>query len=280
MRDLARIQALSWGHKCDGFLAFSTETIPALGMLEILHVGAESYQNMWQKVRSIWAYISDHYLDDYDWFHLGGDDLYIIVENMRRNLKLVEGRQREKNETGGPILLGSWVKQPGKQPDFVAGAPGYTMNREALRQFVTKALHNCSTTHAVSHEDRLLSKCMYFIGINQSDTRDFETGESQYHDCNPNHLYTFRTGHNPSFHSKIAANWEDAMHPKYPTQRVGPKHELEAAATYSIAFHDIYHPTFVARLHSILYHETCPSASPLGRAMRHYGILEDGEKKA
>jgi hypothetical protein len=28
---LARTAALTWGYKCDGFLAFSTETIPVLG---------------------------------------------------------------------------------------------------------------------------------------------------------------------------------------------------------------------------------------------------------
>ena len=270
MRDLARMQALSWGHQCDGFLAFSTETIPELGILEILHRGDESYQNMWQKVRSIWAYIHDHYLEDYDWFHLGGDDLYLIVDNMRRFLKQVDARKTDPNE---PIFLGSRVKRGGKAPDFVAGAPGYTLNREALRQFATKALPKCLITHVVSHEDRLISQCLGELGILPGDTRDYETGEPQYHDCNPNHLYTFRVGRNPSFHSKTAAHWENFTHPSQPNRVVGPKHDLDAAAKYSTSFHDIYHPTFVARLHSILYPETCPATSVLGRALRIYGIV-------
>lgn len=77
-----RAAALTWGHKCDGFLAFSTKTIPSLGQLNLTHRGEESYMNMWQKVRSIWAYIHAHYLRDYDFFHLGGDDLFVIVENL------------------------------------------------------------------------------------------------------------------------------------------------------------------------------------------------------
>jgi hypothetical protein len=271
MRDLARIQALSWGYQCDGFLAFSTETIPELGMLEILHQGEESYQNMWQKVRSIWAYISDHYLEEYDWFHLGGDDMYLIVNNMRRFLKGVDRRKVDPNE---PVFLGSLVKQNSIRHDFVvAGAPGYSMNRAALRKFARQGLPKCSTTHAVSHEDRLISKCFSGLGIMPGDTRDYETGEPQYHDCGPNHLYTFRTGHNPSFHSKIAIHWENFTHPSQPNQVVGPKHGLEAAAKYSVAFHDIYHPVYVVRMHVILFPKTCPATSVLGRALRLYGIV-------
>ena len=43
-------------------------TIPAI---KILHIGEESYFNMWQKVRNIWKYIYAHYIDEFDWFLLG-----------------------------------------------------------------------------------------------------------------------------------------------------------------------------------------------------------------
>lgn len=39
---------------------------------------------MWQKSRAIWKYINFHYMEDFDWFVLGGDDLFIIVENLRK----------------------------------------------------------------------------------------------------------------------------------------------------------------------------------------------------
>ena len=35
------------------------------------------------QVRSIWLYVYTHYFDDYDYFYIGGDDLYVIVENLR-----------------------------------------------------------------------------------------------------------------------------------------------------------------------------------------------------
>ena len=55
-------------------------SIPAI---KIAHSGRESYFNMWQKVRSIWKHIYKHYLDDFDWFLLGGDDMYYIIDNLR-----------------------------------------------------------------------------------------------------------------------------------------------------------------------------------------------------
>lgn len=62
MRYLARAQALTWGRQCDGFVAFSNETIPDLGIFQWnLHdnnnnnssssqpIRDEDYGNMWQK---------------------------------------------------------------------------------------------------------------------------------------------------------------------------------------------------------------------------------------
>lgn len=43
---------------------------------------------MWQKSRAIWKYIDFHYNvegeADFDWFVLGGDDIFLIVENLRK----------------------------------------------------------------------------------------------------------------------------------------------------------------------------------------------------
>ena len=60
----------TWSDECDGFLAASNETLPSLGAINIVHQGPESYQNMWQKVRSMWSYVYDHYYEDYDYFHM------------------------------------------------------------------------------------------------------------------------------------------------------------------------------------------------------------------
>ena len=38
---------------------------------------------MWQKSRSIWKHIAASYLDQFDWFLLGGDDMFYVLENLR-----------------------------------------------------------------------------------------------------------------------------------------------------------------------------------------------------
>jgi hypothetical protein len=58
----------TWGPKCDGFMVGSNLTDTALGTVNIVHDGPEEYNNIWQKVRSMWSYIYDNYYEKYDWF--------------------------------------------------------------------------------------------------------------------------------------------------------------------------------------------------------------------
>jgi hypothetical protein len=69
------IQGISetWGWRCDGFLPVSTVTIddPTIrgyGSVHVPHDGPEAYGNMWQKTRSMLAYMYDNYFDDYEYF--------------------------------------------------------------------------------------------------------------------------------------------------------------------------------------------------------------------
>jgi hypothetical protein len=76
----------TWGKKCDGYLAMSDVTNPEVPSVDIKHDGPEAYDNMWQKVRSIWLYVHKHHRRDFDFFLIGGDDLFIVVENLRKYL--------------------------------------------------------------------------------------------------------------------------------------------------------------------------------------------------
>jgi hypothetical protein len=267
MRPLVRTQALSWGYKCDGFLAFSNETLPDLGMVDLLHQGTEEYDNMWQKTRSIWAYIHDHYLDDYDYFHLGGDDMYVIVENLRRYLKGLENSVT--SNTTNPLYFGQWL--PSR--NIVAGGPGYTLNAAAVQRLVQDALPYCHAHKRVAFEDRMMALCFQdYLTItgNETDTRDLDTGEQRYHDETPASLFTFRATSKSKapYLQKTAYAWQSLEHPSIPNTTVGPKHELEAAARFSISFHHLYNPQYVARFHAILHPRTCPAKSALGKGLR------------
>ncbi len=121
----------TWGKDCDGFLAISDKTDKSLGAANILHKGPEDWNNMWQKVRSAWSYIYENYADSYDWFVIGGDDLFVIVENLRMYLG---SEEIIKRADGGdkPVYMGRPIKLylGGKKGGdasrmFNAGGAGY-----------------------------------------------------------------------------------------------------------------------------------------------------------
>lgn len=97
-----RAQRMTWGQKCSHFLVFSTATDLSIPSINIPHIGEESYENLWQKVRFIWKYIHYHYLFDFDWFLLSGDDTYVIVENLVEYLSSAEV-VAEKSKNAGTV---------------------------------------------------------------------------------------------------------------------------------------------------------------------------------
>jgi glycoprotein-N-acetylgalactosamine 3-beta-galactosyltransferase len=271
MHPLARTVALTWGRHCDGFVAFSTETFPDLGFLDLKHEGPEAYANMWQKVRSLWTYIHQHYRDDYDLFHLSGDDTYVLAENLKLRYDTLVDRQ---NWTDQPIFLGQWVPH-GPNDKFVSGGPGYTLNRLALQALVEQGLPTCFQHTTASYEDRLTTKCLQMIGIQASDSRDYMTGEQSYHDVSPHAVYiakpaTPQTHKRASFHAKAAAYWQGLPHPQYPNRTMGPQRGLKAAAALSVSFHQIHHPAYMVRIHVIVHRDLCPSSSVLGHVLQAY----------
>lgn len=46
----------------------STKTDKKLGTVNIPHEGKEEYNNIWQKVRSMWSYIYDNYYEKVSFF--------------------------------------------------------------------------------------------------------------------------------------------------------------------------------------------------------------------
>ena len=113
----------TWAMQCDGFIAASDVTDPHLGAVKLNFPGAESYDNMWQKIQAMWMYAYEHYLNDFVYFHICGDDAFVLPNNLRRYLmgeqvtnflngKLdvlskINGRaKRWKNDKSRPLLLG------------------------------------------------------------------------------------------------------------------------------------------------------------------------------
>jgi hypothetical protein len=233
---LAQTAALTWGAQCDGFLAFSNVTVPNLGMVHLVHAGPEAYGNMWQKTRSIWRYLYQHYRFDYDYFHLSGDDVYVIVPNLQRFLHEQQELQAQEYPNSPPLVFaGQWIRQ--KNRPYLGGGPGYTLSREVLRRYMeTNVWQTCHPSDTASHEDRLLSHCLgrlltkpYAKPSNASghhsfdfwtDARDAMTGAQLYHDCPPQQVFDGRplapnqTRKGTTLHARGLAYWETLPHPQ------------------------------------------------------------------
>jgi glycoprotein-N-acetylgalactosamine 3-beta-galactosyltransferase len=170
---MGNVQALrrTWGKRCDGWVAFSTKDDPNIPALAITHEGEESYNNMWQKSRSIWRYVGAHYMDDFDWFLLGGDDMYYIVENLRYYLGSKEIQEKSSQE---PMFVGRRFFPPG-QKVFNSGGAGYLLNRASLKILFDNIDTNpkCYPHQHGFWEDVNVANCLFqSAGILPYDTRD------------------------------------------------------------------------------------------------------------
>lgn len=166
----------TWGQKCDGFMVASTKTDPALDAVDIPHEGLEEYENIWQKVRSIWSYVYDNYYHKYDWFHIGGHDYYLLVENLRLYLESEEIRTASNNGTylpsgtgtsQTPLFLGRRLTIHINRMDdvFNSGGSGYTINKAALKKLVVDGLPMWSPHERTSMEDVMVARLFRNFGI-------------------------------------------------------------------------------------------------------------------
>jgi glycoprotein-N-acetylgalactosamine 3-beta-galactosyltransferase len=239
----------SWGQKCDGFMVGSTKTDKELGTVNIPHEGEEEYNNIWQKVRSMWSYIYDNYYEDYDWFHIGGDDLYVLVENLRLYLESEEiqlaanGGQRlptGKETKQLPLFLGRRFKEQGNEMRiFNSGGSGYTMNKATLKALITDAFPTCMPHLHTFAEDVMVAQCLRNkLEVFPFDTKD-ENGGERYMPFGPQHHLNYKIPKN------VNSDW-------YANYSIDIKEGLDHCAARSVAFHYIKGP-MMQRMHAILY---------------------------
>lgn len=88
---------------------------------------------MWQKSRSVWKFVGKNYINDFDFFLLGGDDMFYIIENLKHYLGSNE-IQDIKNKGKG-LFLGRRFFPP-KQILFNSGGAGYLIDKIALQILV------------------------------------------------------------------------------------------------------------------------------------------------
>jgi hypothetical protein len=232
----------TWGWRCDGFFAASTKTQRDIGAVDLLHKGKEEYNNLWQKVRSMLAFMYDNYLDDYDYFLLADDDTFIVMENLRNYLLSIEsatgGRDARPLYIGSPVVNGETY--------YHTGGPGYVLNRSALRFLVEDGLpyYFAHIVNVRAPEDYYLGAIMTVLHIPIVDTSDASNRERFFDDL--------RTLGN----DKWAKNSNLLMY------RRGKRKGRDFVSTQSIGFHRI---KSMKRFSAILYN-ACPRGTVLGDA--------------
>ena len=233
----------TWAGGCDGFLAFSTRSDPRIPAIHVPHEGGESYGNMWMKIRAIWKFVGTHYLDRFDWFCLGGDDLYVLPHNLRTYLASLARKDAADPRTR-EYFVGHRQRYNAPQRQhmygFNTGGAGYVLSRAALRTFlaVMDDPGRCSRK-TTSQEDVELSMCLRRAGVGLTDTRDAR-GRERFHFWTP----------------AMRFHWDTSRRTWYgDTQREwGLQNGTLCCAPDSVSFHYVNQPSLVRHLHALLYH--------------------------
>lgn len=174
-----RAVAETWASHCDGFFAASTVTDPSIGAVHLLHEGPELYENMWMKIMAMFKYAYKHYRNDFDYFHIGGDDMYVIGENLKYTVST--GNWKGPWNQTEPLFLGGSLPL-WKQRRYCGGGSGYTINRPALDLLMKLSnTPRCWPHMQSSDEDRIMSSCFRQVDFMQcTDTND-DKNETRYH---------------------------------------------------------------------------------------------------
>ena len=234
-----RVIRETWGPGCDGFLAFSTADDPRIPAISIPHDGEEAYENMWQKVRSIWKFVGKHYLEDFDFFFQGGEDLYVLPQNLRSVLAdLVEDPAKDDFFGGRRFQWGT------QEIYFNSGGAGYTLSQATLRKLRDTGLDHprCFKDKHSSMEDVFVARCLKnAFGIDVVDTRDDQERE-RFHPFGPAGHYNWRPPQNGG------RDWYEVYNRKWP-----PKLGAQCCAPDSVSFHYLKKPAMVRHIHALLY---------------------------
>jgi glycoprotein-N-acetylgalactosamine 3-beta-galactosyltransferase len=249
----------TWAKRCDGFIAFSDVTDESLGAISMTDASqmlkrgkwfshepagesfseswVESYHKMWNKAQVMWSLVAtSELIDRYDYFFIGGDDVYLIPDNLRRLLlssrvKTAEGLNRTK-----PIYLGRQLRANAFTL-FNSGGSGYVLNRAAvatLYDLLSLQSSPCLTEKFSSMEDLLVGRCLYEAGIKPLPSTSDVDGRETFHPLSPGVMAAMDP---PEWFKRMA---------------VSSRGGLECCSRESVSFHYLS-PSQMRCLHQLLH---------------------------
>ncbi|CAM9302545.1 unnamed protein product [Pylaiella littoralis] len=236
----------TWASRCDGFVAFSDKVDLNVPSFKIKHEGPEEWDNMWQKSRAIWKYIDRHYKDEFDWFVLGGDDIFLVVENLRKYLLSDEIKAAAGGlKDGGinPMYLGRRFRPGGNDNRiFNSGGAAYVLNQASVKLLASHLDdESCHAHQKCSWEDVNIAACLRQQGVVAHDTRD-DFGRERFHPFTPGQHFSYRIPKNPE------KDW-------YIDYSIDLKIGRECCSRNSLSFHYV-DERLMRRLYHLVY--SCP----------------------
>ena len=260
----------SWGKRCDGILFASTVSNLTTQHVHIPHPMANSkngryegkYMGMWQKVRSMHAYIyENNFVEDYDYFYFCGDDTYLIVDNLKEFLSSEDVQTYQHQQNGGHFYSGYWIYQKHQRwPNgffYMGGGSGYVMSRETLIGFAQKVLPECkhSRTKGSSNEDVKTAYCLRrVLNVTGYDSRD-STGAHRFHQLMISVHATQISPHiTPGKRFKAQTRFiKQTLENMNQVLNWTSVWQQDYISNSSIAFHKHYNPYMLLRMDHLLY---------------------------
>jgi glycoprotein-N-acetylgalactosamine 3-beta-galactosyltransferase len=190
----------------------------------------------------MWIYVYQHYLDDFEFFHIGGDNMFVIAENLRYAASLEDPTK--------PVYMGAAMTDFGSpRKRYCGGGAGYTLSREALRRMVSEEFNysRCHPMNERSDEDKMVGTCLRLKVATCKQNND-EKEEPRYHH------------YDPEFHARwdrgMGSNWGWRDLLKY-HQIIAYQERLETVSVTSATFHltakSMYRDGGLRRYHALLY---------------------------
>ncbi|KAJ1455133.1 hypothetical protein M885DRAFT_441469 [Pelagophyceae sp. CCMP2097] len=237
----AAAAAQTWLPRCDGALILSDKNDSLA--VAVPHEGPEEYSNIWQKTRANWRYVYEYYRDDFDYWIFGGDDLFVVPQNLKAYLATPE--IRAQNDRGDALFLGRRFKQNGNEDRmFNSGGAGYVLNKRSLTLLYDALDQAFCQPHLHGFwEDVMVAQCLKKgpARLLPYDTRDAR-GRERFHPFSPGQHYTY------SPPGERSGDW-------YPKYSIDLKFGDECCSPESVAYHYIK-PDLMRQMDAVVF--KCP----------------------
>ena len=135
--------------------------------------------------------MSEHYASDFDWFFLGGDDCFLLVDALKRFLE--SSQIAAARASGSGLYIGRRFKidpsslsfnlDDNAPTTFNGGGPGYVLDSTALKMLgkvLSEKEDLCEGSLAKLVDDVPIAVCLSKLGILAFDSRD-ENGRDRFH---------------------------------------------------------------------------------------------------